>query len=254
MQLRLILCALAVSLFCLQASAADRVVSLNLCTDQMLVLLAPEKVVGLSSLARDPAISFVAAQAEHLPVVRASAEAVLRRHPDLVLAAHYGAQTTLALLEQEGITVRRLALPQDFVGIRAQTQELAAVLGVPQRGEALLAAMDTALDAPPHPSRSVRALVWEPRGLTAGPGTLMDAVLRAAGLANASDGRRVSLEALLRDPPDLLLVPAAPEFPALATEMLDHPALAALRRREVPAALTICAGPFTARAVALLAQ
>ena len=86
--------------------------------DQMLVLLAPEKVAALSPLARDPALSFVAPQAANLPIVRASAEAVLRLHPDLILAAQYGAQTTLALLQQERLPVLRIALPQDFAGIR----------------------------------------------------------------------------------------------------------------------------------------
>ena len=106
----------------------------------------------------------------------------------------------------------------------------------------------------PHPDRAVRALVWEPRGLTAGPGTLMDAVLRAAGMNNASNGRRAGLEALLRHPPDLLVVPTTSAYPSLATELLDHPALAALSRREIPPALTICAGPFSVGAATLLAR
>ena len=55
-----VLCASAVNLPCLAARNPDHVVSLNLCTDQMLVLLAPEKVAALSPLARDPALSFVA--------------------------------------------------------------------------------------------------------------------------------------------------------------------------------------------------
>ena len=234
--------------------AAERVVSLNLCTDQMLVLLAPEKVAALSPLSRDPALSFVVSQAEHLPVVRASAEAVLRLHPDLILAAPYGAQTTLALLQQEHAPVLRIALAQDFAGIRQVTRLLAVTLGVPQRGEALLSAMDASLDALPHPGRDVRALVWEPRGLTAGPGTLMAAVLHAAGMTNAADGGRVSLEALLHNPPDLLVVSTAPAYPSLATSLLEHPALAALPRRAIPRALTICAGPFSARAAAMLAR
>jgi iron complex transport system substrate-binding protein len=248
------LCIGAANLPCLAARAPDRVVSLNLCTDQMLVLLAPEKVAGLTPLARDPALSFVASQAAHLPIVRASAEAVLALRPDLILAAPYGAQNTLALLEQEGTPVLRIDLAQDFAGIRRQTRVLAAALGVPQRAEALLAAMDATLAALPHPSAERRALVWEPRGLTAGPGSLMDAVLRSAGLFNASDGRRVGLEALLRNPPDLLIVPETPEFPSLATALLDHPALTGLRRRAIPPALTICAGPFTAEAAALLTR
>lgn len=253
----MILCALCVSgvnLAFLRAHAAERVVSLNLCTDQMLVLLAPEKIAALSPLARDPALSFVAPQAEHLPVVRASAEAVLRLHPDLILAAPYGAQTTLALLQQERVPLLRIALPQDFAGIRQMTRLLASALDVPQRGEALLAAMDAELAALPRPDHALHALVWEPRGLTAGPGTLMDAVLDAAGMSNASDGRNMSLEALLRHPPDLLVVPATPAYPSLATTLLDHPALAALRRLTIPPALTICAGPFSAQAAALLAR
>jgi hypothetical protein len=36
--------------------------------------------------------------------------------------------------------------------------------------------------------------------------------------------------------------------------MLDNPALTAIPRRALPPQLTICAGPFTARAVAMLAR
>ncbi len=251
---RLALVALAAILLCHPVRAAERVVSLNLCTDQTLVLLAPEKVAALSPLARDPTLSYVAAQAARLPVVRASAEAVLRLHPDLVLATRYGARTTLALLEQEGLTVVRATLPQDFPSIRRETIRLAALLGVPQRGAALVAAMDATLAGIPAPSRPRTALAWQPRGYTAGPGSLMDAVMRAAGLDNLSAGQRLGVEALLRHPPDLLVVAEAPAFPSLATAALHQTALASIPRLSLPPALTLCAGPFTARAVALLAR
>jgi iron complex transport system substrate-binding protein len=236
------------------APAAERVVSLNLCSDQLLVLLAPEQVAALSPLARDPALSFVAAQAATLPVVRNSAEAVLRLHPDLVLAGTFGARTTLALLEQEGVPVWRLDMPEDFGSIRVQTTRVAERLGVPARGAALIAAMDATLRSVRPPAHRITVVAWEPRGYTAGPGSLMDAVLRAAGLTNASNGRRLGLEALLRHPPDLLVVPLTPAYPSLATEMLDSPAIAAIPRRALPPPLTICAGPFTAQAVAELAR
>lgn len=249
-----LLCALLLAVSALPAQAADRVVSLNLCTDQMLVLLAPEKIAALSPLAGDPALSFVASQARWFPSVRASAEAVVRLHPDLILAAPYGAQATLAVLQQEHIPILRISLPQDFAGIRQMTRQVAHTLDAAARGEALLTHMDAELADLPHQGRQIRALVWEPRGFTAGPGTLMDALLRAAGLSNASDGRRIGLEALLRHPPDLLVVPTASGHPSLATTALQHPALAGIPRRTIPPALTICAGPFSAQAVALLAQ
>lgn len=246
--------ALLLTLLATPAAAVEHVVSLNLCSDQLLVLLAPEKVAALSPLARDPALSFVAARAAALPVVPASAEAVLRLHPDLVLAGAFGAQTTLGLLEQEGVPVWRLDMPQDFVTIRAQTTRLAVRLGEPARGAALLEAMDAILRSVRPPAHRTTAVAWEPRGYTAGPGTLMDAVLGAAGLSNAADGRRLGWEALLRHPPDLLVVPQAPEYASLATDMLDGPAVAAIPRQALPPSLTICAGPFTAQAVAMLAR
>jgi iron complex transport system substrate-binding protein len=232
------------------ARAGD-VVSLNLCTDEFLVLLAPDRVAALSPLARDPSLSVVAATARHLPWVRADAEAVLMLHPALVLAGPYGAQTTLAVLAQAGLRVVRTALPRNFAAIRAETSRLAGLLGVPARGAALLAKMDARLAAiPRHPP--LRALALAPRGYTAAAGSLEDAVLRAAGLVNAGTGARVGLEAILAHPPDLLVVQQAPDFPSLATDMLQHPALAGIPRRSVPPALLACGGPWTAQAVQIL--
>ncbi len=244
--IRLLALLVAVSL----PAQAARVVSLNLCTDQLLVLLAPDQVVGLSTLARDPALSFVAAEAAHLPIVRADAEAVLRLDPDLILAGPYGAQATIAALERRGRRVVRVDQPTDFDAIRAQTRAVAAALHAEARGEALLARMDADLAQPSGPPR--HALMWGARGWSSGPGSLGDAVLRAAGLRNVSAGGVIGLEAVLARPPDLLITPAAPATPSLATDLLRHPALAGVPRREVPPALTICAGPFSSGAVRLL--
>jgi iron complex transport system substrate-binding protein len=237
------------------AEMVRRVVSLNLCTDQWLVLLAPEKVAGLSPLARDPALSYVAARAALLPSVRASAEAVMDLHPDLVLGGRFGAGTTLALLERAGLRVERLDLPTDFAGIRTAIRAAAALLEVPDRAALLVATMDAALAEPKLSGEApMTALVWQPRGWTSGPGELMDAVVRVAGMVNAGTGGRVGLEALLRRPPSLLVISEAMAGDSLATEMLRHPAVRGIPVREIPTPLTICPIPFTADAVALLAR
>ena len=236
-----------------RGQATEHVVSLNLCTDQWLVLLAPEKVAALSPLARDPALSFVAEAADRLPVVRASAEAVMDLHPDLVLGSRFGAQTTLALLERAEVRVERLDIPTDFPGIRAALRATAALLGVPARADSLIAAMDAALP-PPRPAARppIQALVWEPRGWTSGPGTMMDTVVRAAGMVDAGSGGRLGLEALVRHQPDLLVLPEGAAGSSLATEMLVHPAVRGIPVRRIPTALTICPGPYTVEAVTRL--
>lgn len=236
------------ALLAFPAAAAERVVSLNLCTDQYLLALAPERAAAVTHLARDPTLSVMADAARHVPSVRADAEAVLALRPQLVLAAPWGARVTLVALERRGVRVERIALPDSFAAIRAATRQLAGLLGVPERGEALL----EGLDPPPAAPRG-KAIALEPRGLTARPGSLRDAVLRAAGFENASDGRAMGLEALARRRDVLLVVAPPPPTPSRATEFLAHPLLAGHARREVPAALTICGGPWTARAVALLA-
>lgn len=235
------------------AARAGGVVSLNLCADQLLVLLAPELVAALEPMARDPALSFVAGQARALPSVRADAEAVLRLHPDLVLAGQYGAQTTVALLKARGVRVEKLEEPQDFPAIAEQVRHLAALLHVPARGATLVAEMQGRLAALPKQSHGT-ALFWEAGGWSAGPGSLADAVLRVAGWRDGGTGGRMGVERILADPPDLLVTDTASAMPSMATDLAWHPALRGLARRSVDPALVICGGPFTVAAAEALAR
>ncbi|MCC6719384.1 MAG: ABC transporter substrate-binding protein [Acetobacteraceae bacterium] len=234
-------------------ATAQRVVSLNLCTDQYLLALAPQKATAVTFLARDPELSAMATAAATVPTVRADAEAVLALHPDLVLAGRWGARATLDALARRGVAIERIDPPADFPAIRATTLALGARLGATARAAALLAEMDATLAALPPPTHQP-AIALEPRGYSAGPGSLRAAVLDAAGLENAGDGSQLSLEALAARPAVLLVLAPPPPFPSRATEFLSHPLLAHHRRRTVPAALTICGGPWTARAVAQLAR
>ncbi len=242
--------ALLLALACAPAKAAA-VVSLNLCTDQLLVLLAPEQIRALEPLARDPALSFVATQAQSLPMVRADAEAVLALHPDLVLAGRYGAQATLALLRARGVRVVQVDQPASFAQVAAEVAEIAHVLGEEARGAALVARMWQRLAAV-HP-RAGTAVMWEAGGWSAGPGGFEDAVMRAAGLTNLGTGGRIGLEALLAARPGLLITERASRFPSIATDLAWHPALAGMARLTVLPAWLACAGPFSVAAVEALA-
>ena len=235
------------------ASAAG-IVSLNLCTDQFLVLLAPERIAALERLARDPALSFVAERARRFPIVQADAEAVLDLHPDLVLAGRYGAQTTIALLKARGVRVVQFDEAQDFAAIAKQTQETADLLGVPSRGQALIAEMQARLAALRPDPQHRTAILWQARGWTSGPGSLGDAVLRAAGFTNVGTGSAIGVEAMLTHPPGLLVTETAPDMPSLATDMLANPALHSIPRATIKPSLIICGGPFSVGAAEALAR
>ena len=250
--IRALAVAVALALAPFPAGAA-RVVSLNLCADDYLLLLAPEHAVAVSVLAADPSLSVVVAEARQVREVRADAEAVLELHPDLVLAGPYGAQTTLALLQRQGVRVERLGLPQDFTAIAAETRRVAGLLDESARGEALLDAMRARLAAARRQTAE-RAVFLEARGYVAGPDR--SPTRSCAPPVSAPPGRAANpgLEALVAHPPDLLVTATAPDYPSLATDLLVHPALAGIPRRAVAPALLLCGGPWTARAVSALAR
>jgi iron complex transport system substrate-binding protein len=230
-----------------------RVVSLNLCTDALLVKLAPERVSALSPLARDPTLSPVAAEAALLPWVRPDAEAVLRLRPDMVLAGEYGAQAALMVLRARGVRVVQVSEPTDFGGVAREVGTVAAALGVARRGAAMVTDMRARLGAI-HVKARGQAIFWEARGYTAGPGSFADTLLRRAGFADVGNGRVVGLETMLMHPPDVLVTAQAPAFPSLSTDMLSHPALATIKRMAVPPALVTCPGPWSVGAVEILSK
>lgn len=136
-----------------EAAPPQRVVSINLCTDQLAMLLAaPGQLVSVSYLARDPQSSAMADEAEDYPINHGLAEEIYRLRPDAVLAGAYTAPTTLSMLRRLGVPVVQFPLEADFDGIRANILRMGAVLGREAPAEALAARFDsdlaTLLDQP----------------------------------------------------------------------------------------------------------
>ncbi|KAB2850302.1 MAG: ABC transporter substrate-binding protein [Hyphomicrobiaceae bacterium] len=243
-----------------------RIVSVNLCTDQLLMLLVePSRIAAVSHLARDPSLSALAEEARKIAIVHANAEEVLRADPDLVLAGPWTTRATGDLLRRLGRRVAIVPLAQDLDGVRAAVREVARLTGAEARGEEIVAAFDRrrAEIEKKRPSSPRTAVVYHVAGLASGTGTLADAVLRAAGLRNAAEAERLdakgalALERLLADPPDLVVLGhAEDEYRTVQADNLRHPALRRLLERvesvHIPQRLMICASPKVLDAVELL--
>ncbi len=158
----------------------------------------------------------------------------------------------MQLLQERGVRVAQIDEPQDFAGVAEEITNVANVLGVPESGAKMIATLQARLAAVP-PGHRGRAIFWQARGFSAGPGSFGDAVLRKAGFVDVGTGRQMSVEALATDPPDVLVTEAAPAYPSLATDIVQHPALAAIPRRTVDPALLACPGPWSVGAVEALA-
>lgn len=266
--------ALAAALFLLwsgwavAAGPPRRIVSLNVCSDQLLLLLAePERIASLSFLAADPASSAMAEEARDFRLNHGRAEEILPLEPDLVLAGTYAARNTVHLLRRLGHAVVDMPLPTGLEDVAAHIRIVARAIGAEARGEQLIATFQAHLAAIPAPPPGPRpaAVLFESNGITSGPGTLPDAVMRAAGFDNLAARfdvggvGRVSLELVVEARPDALIIGRlGQEYPSLAAQSLEHPALRrAVPRRAVtnmPDNLWICPIPAIAGAVEALAR
>ena len=168
----------------------QRVMSLNVCTDQLLMLLLPpERIVSLTWLSRTEGDPELAALARRMPVNHGSAEEVLVARPDLVVAGRFTTGTTRALLRRAGMPLLEVDPVMDWEGIRRVTREVAARVGAVERGEALLAAMDAELlaIADERPFPPVRVMGWGGASEDVPTAdTLFNAILETAGGVNVA--------------------------------------------------------------------
>ena len=171
------------------AAAPQRVMSLNLCTDQLLLdLLPPERITSITYLARSRDKAFHWAEAERVPINHGLAEEVLAQHPDLVLAGTYTTTAARMLLRKVGVAVLEVPTANNFEQIRQITRQVATALGESEAGEKLLTAMDATLRtlSASRPSQVIRVAGWSGGGSVPGKGTLFDAILTAAGGVNVA--------------------------------------------------------------------
>ena len=238
----------------------QRIVSLNLCSDQLLLALADRsQIAGLTHNARDPSLSAAAAEVGNLPVLKQSAEQILVIRPDLVIGMPTKRSAVMAALGGEGYRTLDLQSARTFPQIAEQIGQVADAIGQPQRGAALVRRMEAELARLPKPGRGQVAAYYQRRGFLTGTGTLIDDLMQRVGLVNlaARLGKpplsQLSIEELVAAKPDFLIVDSGTaEVEDQGTEMLHHPALAGIPRLSLPQAWTVCSGPAYVDAARLL--
>lgn len=249
------------------ADAPRRVVSFNLCADQLVLALAdPEQIAGLSPYAADASASVMTEQARAYPRLQWQAESTIALGPDLVLIGDSDRPVTKHILRSQGLRLHEITLIADLDTARRQVTEVAAVLGHPERGAKLIAGIEAArmrLKAAPKPPFAT-ALLVNRGGYTAGERSLAAALLMEAGLrppagAPPGYGGYVQLEKLLVLHPDVIVLNNEPREAAdQGSYNLTHPALNALyppeRRIVLPARYTLCGGPALIAALDYLTE
>lgn len=191
--------------FLLGASGAVRAASLNLCTDEYLLLLArPNEIVSVSYLSQDPLESSLWRQARAYRANRGSIEDVLTSKPSLLLTMGGGGRATALLASR--LRMRSLKLPYatDLAGVEQNLRSVGMALGDVHRADAWIDKIEQLRRDMP---RNASDAIWvSGRGDSFASGSLGAQWLRLAGFQQRPlPGGRATLETLLAAPPKVLI-------------------------------------------------
>jgi iron complex transport system substrate-binding protein len=245
-----------------------RVMSMNQCTDQLVLqLLPPERITSVSWLSRDSTGSLMAREAARVEINHGLAEEVLDQKPDLVVAGSFTTPALRGMLKRLGYPMIEVEHASSFEDVRDITRQVAAAVGEVARGEALIARMDRQLvDLARDPGPPIRVVAWDQTGFSAGASTLYDAVLTAAGARNvvrepsSLSYRKPDVEVLLQAAPTLLVRGSRdPHIAGLGDDVTRHRLVQRFWARDrtltIPQAYYTCGTPMVAdAAVSLRAQ
>jgi iron complex transport system substrate-binding protein len=239
-----------------------RVISLDYCADQYVLKLLPRARILAVSPDAAAEFSYMRAAAQGVRQVRPTAEDVLLLKPDLVVRSYGGGANVGAMLGRAGVPLLQLGYAEDLAGVRQVLVDTANGLGERAKGAAMAAEFDARLTALQRRASGRTALYVTPGGVTAGPGTMIDAMLTAAGLRNfqtAPGWGTIPLERLAYARPDVI----AAAFLDTRWRRPDpwsaagHPlvrALAGLPTAQLSGASTACGGWFVLDAVEAMAK
>lgn len=248
------------------AASRPRMVSMNVCTDQLLLTLAdPEQILGLSRFSRDGWQAPHASDIGRYPVLSGGAEDVLLIKPDVVVASAFDKRSTRELLKAKGLHLEELPVPRTLDEAKLQIRDVGHITGHPDRAAAEIARLDAALARARNAvaQRHYRVLPLSRRGWVAGSDSFVGSLLRETGLFNAagdlgfSFGGFASLEAIVSLRPDFIVVSQAGNRASDDGQaFLLHPALERFyppaKRIVIPEHLTECGGVMLAEALDVL--
>jgi iron complex transport system substrate-binding protein len=241
-----------------RAVSGGGIVSLNPCSDQLLLaLVPPQRIAAISHQSQLPGASSIPLDlARRFRTTAGTAEEVIALAPDLVLATSFTPPATRAAFAQAGLNVLYLGSPQTIAASKVQVRDVARAVGASSRGEALNRAIDASL--PTKSPRAVPALLYISGDLANGGGTLLDTMMRRAGFANAASRYGLTMtgtlpvETILADPPAVILSPDDGGRTAAIRRRLLARSGAAVREVTFPRALINCGGPTIPAAMARL--
>ncbi len=246
----------------------QRIVSIGLCTDQLLLMIADRaQIASLTTSSTDQQMSYMADAVGDIPLNNTSVEEIIPYKPDLIVGSHYAARDTTRFLRQLGYEVKLVTLPKTVDEIYELLTRFGEWTGNQGKAAALITGMKQEIATiqaqyAHRPERST--IIYSPNGYTIGAETLENDVLKLAGFRNLSAEmgivgfKTISLEQVIVAKPDFLQIDNHVfNRDSLANRYLGHPVLNKVADEQehlfIPSRVRACAGPMVTEAIAYMA-
>jgi len=226
----------------LPANNYKRIISLDICSDWMLISYADRsQILALSPLLNDYPVEWVKGD---WPTHDGSLEQILELDPDLVITGEFNVLTLRTRLIELGKNVEILTLPKSLNSLKNTMQQFLNLVGSTEEVPDLPGLIELEADAP-------RLLLLGANGIGTGTDTLEHEILLRAGWRNylsESGYGKLDLEQLIVDPPDAVSW-SAPASAALANMFSEHSAFKKLMQDKMSQNMAYgqwqCSGPWT---------
>jgi len=199
-----------------------KIVSVALVADEILPSLVDKsRIAAISYLSEDPGLSNVVEEAKGIPVkARMEMESLIALQPDLIIVTDFTDQNAVSQLRDANITVYVMKTPTNVQEARSAVLEIANLVGEKQKGEEVVAWMDSKLKAVEDKVKTlsneerVRALAVDGFLCTYGIGSTFDSIAQHAGVINlASEAdmgywQQIDKEVIIEMNPDVILLPS----------------------------------------------
>jgi iron complex transport system substrate-binding protein len=240
-----------VSVSLLVVSNALRVASLNLCTDEYLLLLArPSEIASVSRLSHDPADSPLWRMARRYPANRGSLEGVIATHPNLLLTMGGGGRSSEAIARQMGLKTLDLPFPADIDDVERNMALVATALGDARRATGWRRRL---AQLRRHAGKAKDTIFLSSGGVSVPSDSVGAQWMELAGFDQRTlPGGRASLETLALRPPTILLRSTYRRNQhSLGNAWLEHPLANRTRSRTIwtDGRPWTCMGPLMLREI-----
>lgn len=249
-----------------QPAPAQRIVSINLCLDALIIkLVEPARVDSLYYLSANPQFSSVAQEAKKYNLNHGLAEDIVPRNPDLVLAGTFSSADLRTLLKKLGFRVELLDLPRNLDDISTHIRRFGTLVDRPAQAEIMAQRLEqklAQLNAVQHTIKPIPGFWYSSNGVVIGGDTLENELMTRAGFHNLALDKNIvgfkqlDLEELILAQPKVLIIEASDvQAFSLAQEYVQHPALRSnhVKIIRLPSTLS-CVAPVAADVIENLMQ